>query len=387
MKIAIVHRDLHQLTRGGICTVYRNVAAQLVKQGHQIVFVTQQTPTPLTPMKDVSVVVLPRTNDLPAHRRAVDEALNRIEVDIVEASSWEAEVHDYAMRPLHQRVPVVVRADLSARTMGLSVHAEFEDRLIRAAEAVTAVGRWTGEDILSAYGVRAEVIPNGVDRDFFRPGPAFCPLHSGNIVDLKAREPERGKVTSSRSIAEHAPDTDTLWNRLAGPGEEGLPRVVWVGKATEMKGWDLLQQVAAVFRGKALFTVVIGHGWFEYDITLGHEPHVQTLQDLDASDLLAVYRSSDWVLSTSRWEGFHLSFAEALSCEVPGLAPEHLGAAHDLLTHGRNGLFYRDAEHLVELMASGVELRGSLAPEFDWAANASQSARLYTRILTEKGQN
>jgi D-inositol-3-phosphate glycosyltransferase len=47
MRVALVHRDLHRVTRGGICTLYLALADELVRLGHEVVLITQDTPHPV----------------------------------------------------------------------------------------------------------------------------------------------------------------------------------------------------------------------------------------------------------------------------------------------------------------------------------------------------
>ena len=116
MRICLIHRDIHQITRGGICTLYRALAKRLAAQGHEVTVITPATPHPVrTP--DAKLIILRRTDDLSAHRRAVTAALTGIRPDGIDCSSWEAETLDYLQLPPQHRVPVVVRGDLSARTM------------------------------------------------------------------------------------------------------------------------------------------------------------------------------------------------------------------------------------------------------------------------------
>jgi hypothetical protein len=47
MHIALVHRDLHEVTQGGVCTVYRTLAQQLLDSGHSVTLITQETQSPV----------------------------------------------------------------------------------------------------------------------------------------------------------------------------------------------------------------------------------------------------------------------------------------------------------------------------------------------------
>ncbi|MFJ9967321.1 hypothetical protein [Streptomyces avermitilis] len=74
------------------------------------------------------MIYLDRTEDLGFHRRTVDAVLTGIRPDIVESSTWAAETLVYAKRPRTQRAPVLIRADLSAKTMGIPALAADEHK-------------------------------------------------------------------------------------------------------------------------------------------------------------------------------------------------------------------------------------------------------------------
>ena len=63
MRVALVHRDLHALAGGGICTLYRALAPRLRDAGHEVVLIIQHTSNPLV-LNGIRVYTLPRTDDL-----------------------------------------------------------------------------------------------------------------------------------------------------------------------------------------------------------------------------------------------------------------------------------------------------------------------------------
>jgi D-inositol-3-phosphate glycosyltransferase len=154
LRIALVHRDLHAVTRGGIGTLYRELAPRLLAAGHEVILVTQHSPRPLA-LDGIQVITLPRTVNLEAHRQAVLAALVTLAPDIAESSSWEAEALLYARQPRARRAPVVVRGDLSAATMGALPHslAAAEREFVRAADAVLAVSEFAADDLAAAYSI------------------------------------------------------------------------------------------------------------------------------------------------------------------------------------------------------------------------------------------
>jgi type II secretory pathway predicted ATPase ExeA len=207
MRIVIVHRDIHQVTRGGICTLYRALAPRLAACGHNVTVITQATPHPARAL-NAELIVLPRTSDLAAHRRAVAAALASTCPDVVDCSTWEAETLDYLQIPAPRRAPVVVRGDLSARTMGAADLASAESDLLHRADQVIAVSAFASRDLAAAYHIPApRVIRNGVDRDRFRPGPVLAP-RSGYRITLDGdgqaaqREPLPNPMIGVRGLHE-----------------------------------------------------------------------------------------------------------------------------------------------------------------------------------------
>ncbi|MGH3831314.1 MAG: glycosyltransferase family 4 protein [Pseudonocardiaceae bacterium] len=381
MRIALVHRDLHALTRGGICTLYRALAPRLRDTGHDVALITQHTPHPLV-LHDIPVLTLPRTEDLAARRRAVDKALAALRPDVVESSSWEAETLHYARRPAGIRAPVVVRGDLSAATMRAWPHLiTAEHDLLRLVDAVLAVSEFAATDLATAYHIpRPVVIANGVDRDRFHPGPVRAPV-GGETITLAAD----ATAATSRPLTSSGEPLPPPWGDPGG----GRRRVVWVGKTTPMKGWDRLEQLAAELADLAHITVLLGHAPALSPITLsgaqdGEGDAVTILRDLPEDDLPGFYRAADFLLSTSRWEGFGLAIAEALACGTPVLLPAELGTAPELLAVG-GGHPYRTAADLRAILSRGEKPAGVLPAVFDWDHATSATLRIYHALRARTG--
>ncbi|MGO9082634.1 MAG: glycosyltransferase [Streptosporangiaceae bacterium] len=98
MRVCLVHRGIHQITCGGICTLYRALAKRLDARGHEVTVITQGTPDPVR-APDAKLIVWRRTDDMSAHRRAVTTALIRIRPDVIDCSTWESETRDYLQIP------------------------------------------------------------------------------------------------------------------------------------------------------------------------------------------------------------------------------------------------------------------------------------------------
>ncbi|MGH3519134.1 MAG: glycosyltransferase family 4 protein [Haloechinothrix sp.] len=375
MRVALVHRDLHATTRGGIGTLYRSLARRLRDAGHEVALITQHTSAPLA-LKGIRVFTLPRTDDLGIHRQTVEATLAALRPDVVESSSWEAETLHYARRPAAKRAPVVVRGDLSAATMRAFDHLITAEReLVRAADTVLAVSEFTAADLAAAYHIhRPRVVANGVERDHFHPGPVTPPT-GGRRITLAAD----ATAATSKPLAGTGNPLPPPWG---DPGD-GRRRLVWVGKTTPMKGWDRLEQLAAELGDLAHITVLLGHAPALSPITLsGGEDTVTILQDLPEQDLPGFYRTADFLLSTSRWEGFGLAIAEALACGTPVLLPTDLGTAPELLASG-GGHTYRSAENLRAILTTCTSAAATRPARFDWDTAAAATLEIY-RTLRER---
>lgn len=382
LRIAVVHRDLHAPTRGGICTLYRALAGELCARGHHVTLITQHTPHPVPPQPStesggsLQIVTLPRTDDssddLAAHEQRVAAVLDDLAPDVVECSSWEHELAHYLARR-RPRVPVVVRGDLSAATMGAAHLADGERTLVHHADRVLAVSAFAAADLHHAYSVSPQVVPNGIDTARFHAHTVGTPA-SGDRIHLD----RDGQVTHRTPLPE-ALATDEVLAGFFGPRRSDDPvRLVWVGKATEMKGWDRLEQLAPCLAGVATLLIVLGHGQVHYPATIGEHSHVRLVQDLDDVCLPRVYAAADWLVSTSRWEGFGLAIAEALVCATPALLPAELGVASEILAAG-GGATYRSHDELLQHLPH-PPTRPRLPQAFTWSANAEATLTTYRHV-------
>jgi glycosyltransferase involved in cell wall biosynthesis len=148
-----------------------------------------------------------------------------------------------------------------------------------------------------------------------------------------------------------------------------------------MKGWDLLEAAVRALRGIAMVSVLLGHSRALVPVTVDSRHDVTVLQDLDDQDMPSFYRAADWLLSTSRWEGFGLAIAEALACGTPVLLPESLETARELLPAG-GGRTYRDIKHLAAIVSQPDRAEGRLPRRYDWALNAAQTLDLYWTLIS-----
>ncbi|HEV3375402.1 MAG TPA: glycosyltransferase family 4 protein [Candidatus Acidoferrum sp.] len=74
--------------------------------------------------------------------------------------------------------------------------------------------------------------------------------------------------------------------------------------------------------------------------SLGISDRVRFLGLVNQSQLPAVYTSADMMVLPSEYEPFGVVVNEAMLCGCPVAASDHVGAARDLIAHGRNGFVF-----------------------------------------------
>lgn len=263
--------------------------------------------------------------------------------------------------------------------MGAHALAADERRLCQTADAVVAVSEFASDDLASAYGIPKPVaIPNGVDRARFTPVGNARPS-SGFHVDLDPA----GSVTERRALGDVL-DRDPRWTSLFERDTDDPVRLVWVGKFTQMKGFDRLQRIAAQLGRRGRLLIVLGHGQVHYPVNLPDE--VLVCQDLDPADMPAVYRAADYLLSTSRWEGYGLAIAEALACGTPALLPAGLAVADELIIPGVTGHLWSNEEELLSILGQHPSLAGRLPDRYTWPANAAATIVAYQALTSPAAQ-
>lgn len=386
MHIALVHRDLHAATRGGIATIYRALAPRLHQACHQVTLLTQDSPEVLH-LPGIDTVVLVRTEDMSAHRAAVAAALDLVQPDVVESSTWEAETLHYLHTPPPRRAPVLIRGDVSAATM-------TSDRALIAAEQdllavadsgpddIVAVSDYAAADLAAAYRIpRPPVLANGVDRHRFHPETAARAAAAGPCGGYRVVLGADARPIARTPLTGPGTPTPAPWDR----GDDGRAQLVWVGKVTPMKGWDRLEQLAHDLVDVAAITVLLGHSpaFCPVRVTGGNRSPLTVLQDLPEHAVPGLYAAADWLLSTSRWEGFGLAIAEAIAVGTPALLPADLGTAPELLAAG-GGHTYRTTAELRQLL-TGPRPAGVLPARFDWEANTGATLARY-RALLQRGR-
>ena len=216
--------------------------------------------------------------------------------DVTVANSWTAAafaksgplvtvlhhvVHDPALDPFKT---------LGQRIFHRSYVLPMEKAALRKSAKVVTVSRDAGEQILRTFGqVSFEIVPNGVDTDFFTP-----------------------PTVNRRS--------DTF-------------ELLWVGKPSRRKAFDVVAQALEMLGDEFRMTVVGPPP--ESSICIPRK--AQVLGRVSRGRLRDAYRAADLLLFPSRLEGFGYAAAEAMACGTPVLCSSG-GAVAEVVGAPANGI-------------------------------------------------
>ena len=180
-------------------------------------------------------------------------------------------------------------------------------------------------------------------------------------------------------------------------------RMICVGRLSPEKGQRLLLTAADILKkGGADFVLhLVGDGPDRYalerEIAVGGlESSVILEGNADQERLLALYRSSDAFVLASLYEGIPMVLMEAMSMEIPCVAPRITGIP-ELIHDGLNGLLFTAtdvddlASCILRLMQSselrrslGLRARECITRNYSVMANAERLAAIMRRHLAER---
>lgn len=366
MKIGLCHKDIGSINRGGVCRLYKSLAIGLRLLGEDVFVISSRADW--SPSGITVIAVNPEEDKL-TYSQEIARILPALRLDVVECSSWGFELLSL-LRSKERKVRVVVRGDLTAATLGAAQYAPFEKELLEKADSVICVSRFAREDIQQQYTVKApHVVHNGVDTGTFK------------VLE----EPPYELTTGYRLLlGEQRRERVSLSKNPLSLLSQGL-QIVWVGKPTRMKGFDLLQRIITSSPPTFRFYLCMGHSIEEVNITVGTDPRVVLLQDLSDADYVALLNSADVALSTSRWEGFGLAPLEAMACGCPVVYWEGCAVLSEFICEGKDGLSFTTVEDCLRaLRLSAKSQMGSFAVQraetFSWSRNSNETLKIYKEV-------
>ena len=131
---------------------------------------------------------------------------------------------------------------------------------------------------------------------------------------------------------------------------------------------DLLRAFAKLNAARNARLVFAGSGplrsALEFEAAhLGVGSRVSFLGFANQSELPAIYTSADVMVLPSEYEPFAVVLNEAMCCACPVIASDHVGAARDLIEHGRTGFVYPcgDIDGLTRILEQALSRPETLA--------------------------
>jgi len=295
---------------------------------------------------------------------AVPWALRRLAPDVYHGTK-----HALPLAGLSRRIGAVVTIhDLAvmaepdtfarAQRVQLAVHLRHA---ARRADRVICVSRHAARDVEERLGVAADritVVPHGIS-------PRFAP-----IADAARRRAIRRR-----------------W------APEGAHLVSFVGTAQPRKRVEVAVQAIERLRGEGMPVVLVIAGRRRP----GYEPSwmstppacVRLAGELSPEELVELYAASDLMVSPSSFEGFGLTFAEAMACGCPVVGvdatsvPEVVGDGGVLVERPEPALVARAIAGLLRDPAARAEVAARARArglEFSWERAARRTLEVYRAV-------
>jgi len=267
-----------------------------------------------------------------------------------------------------QRGPLVIRTVHHVDDFTSASLIECQQRAIIEPDRILVVSEHWRDLMRDQYGVKADVVHNGVDADLFRSADAGLAARLREAVC-----PEGGQLILSVGGIEPRKGSDTLVRALAALRESGRgPVLAIVGDHSFQDYRAYVDRVLAMLPGLGL--------------RLGRD--VVRLGTVPDAELPAWYAAADVLAFPSTKEGWGLAVLEAMSAGLPVVTSD-LPVFLEYLTPGRDALVVPvdDAAALSRALAAVLDDRGLAANlsaaglatsrRFTWSRSAEEHQVIY----------
>ena len=334
MKILFVHKDLNQeINAGGINTVYLKHIEELQKTDNDLYVITSREGKWNLKAKRYVVSV-----DIDKRNKEIEKIIKEIDPDIIDVFSWGAELLDYVKKP--HRAKIIMRADIPMKFYGKD---PLDEEMARYCDKIVSISKWCDFEWSSIVGGNTTIVP-----------------HACDIPNVKRVK----KIKNS---------------------------VVWVGKATDIKGFDLLFKLPKDFFEKFKLTIVCAKTVYSDTKVFDklEEMGVKIAENLSDEDYFGLLNKSQFVLSTARKEGFCIAVLEAMHYGCIPVVPFWIGGTTDFVNN-KNGIVYKNFDECYDKMLNikTPELKSQNAIDtafkYNWSRIVKKSMKVYKEIYKDE---
>lgn len=261
-------------------------------------------------------------------KNRLQSIINNIKPDIVIANTYSMNVAD-----------IIVNVRAKAYKI-LESHVAFN--IMRKADSYRNIPlmRW----IANLYDKRTDIAVRRFDK--------VVTLTKGDARDWQ----------SLTDRVEVIPNPVTYYPQTVLEHNDTFYRIVCAGRLSEQKGYDLLIEAFFLIASKCpeWHIDIFGSGGDEAMLRqMIADKNLQKCVSIHAPtiDIYKEYQSSDFLVLSSRYEGFGLVLVEAMSCGIPCVAFKCKYGPEDIVNDGENGLLVTDGNinELAEKMLWMIE--------------------------------
>jgi glycosyltransferase involved in cell wall biosynthesis len=229
--------------------------------------------------------------------------------DVLYTNSWEGgflgkkgDIPVVATEQLVVHDPLYDTVKTPAQRMFHRMVYSWERKCFSLAACIVAPSRYVQRRLREVFHVDAEVIPNGIPLDIFRPGDL---LSRGNTSLMPGRK---------------------AWK------DKGKTVLLFAGNPTARKGWPLLLALMEELERECVLLAATGFRSYRKNAPT----NVKIVGTCPRNELPKFYNSGDIFIFPSRLEGFGLAAAEAMACGKPVVTTKS-SSLPELVVDGKGG--------------------------------------------------
>ena len=323
MKVAFVHKDINpNKSSGGFSRAYLNIGKEMTKLGHEVFYMTKNNQVDIN---NDSGIFLNYSN-----QEDIKKIVLENNIDILETPSWGSELYKYNTSPYCVRVDIPVRYYTNNEK-----RIKEEEYMVAHADGLIGISNWCCQEWGSIT------------------GKYICRIPYGGIKE--------GCNSSKKK-----PNS-----------------IVWVGKATWMKGIDILANYAPVLKSQGYnITCILTRINNTYEDLVSIKKliycNVKIVSDLSQIEYNKILSESQYILSTARKEGFCLAVMEGINQNAIPIIPWWVGGTLDFVNN-KNGIIYQSVNDIIKLLKKDILF--DKIKVCTWENTAKETLKIYEKAL------